>query len=290
MLFSTNTTIAVDREGVGLDRGIEMLLDAGFPALDLSFFKYRYFVMEDGYKETAKRIRSLAESRGAFFNQAHAPFGRYDTYVAEMVPDMPRIIEFAGLVGAKNLVVHPLIARRHYGYEREHFEMNMEFYSSLAPYAKNAGVKIAIENMWTTHPVTGVIVDSVCADPAELANYYDSLGDPDAFTVCLDLGHVALCGREPEDAIRVIGGDRLGAIHAHDVDYRSDLHTLPGQSRLNWDAICRALAEVGYSGEFTLESDNFPVRYGVEHLPTAFRFMADTARYYANLVDSYRAK
>ena len=290
MLFSTNTYIAVNREGVGLDRGLEMLLDAGFPALDLSFFKDIDYVTASDYKETAARIKNLVSSRGAVFNQAHAPMGAYKDYIANTVPKLPRIIEFCGLIGVKNLVVHPVIPGRHYGNEKAHFEENMEFYSSLAPYAKNAGVKIAIENMWTTHPVTGVIVDSVCADPHELASYYDTLADPEAFTVCLDLGHVALCGREPEDAIRVIGGERLGAIHAHDVDYSSDLHTLPGVSKLDFNKICRALADIDYKGDFTLECDNFPKNYGVDFLPTVFRFMADTARYWADKVDYYKSQ
>ena len=266
-----------------------MLMDAGFPALDLSFTRNYEYVMNDDYKATAKRIRELVNSRCAVFNQAHAPFGGgYAVYTEKTIPKLPRIIEFAGLVGVKNIIVHPIIEKRHYGYEKEHFEMNMEFYSSLAPYAKDAGVKIAIENMWDSHPVTKHICDSVCSDPHELARYYDELSDSEAFTVCLDIGHVALCGREPEDAIRIIGGARLGAIHAHDVNYREDLHTLPGVSRLNWNAICYALAEIGYMGDFTLECEGFPRNFDTEYLPTVLRFMADTARYYANKTESYK--
>ncbi len=96
-------------------------------------------------------------------------------------------------VGIRQVVVHPLQRGRYYGHEQELFDMNMEFYRSLAPYAREAGVRIAIENMWQNHPVNGHIVDDVCANPHELAAYYDTLDDPDCFTVCLDLGHVALC-------------------------------------------------------------------------------------------------
>jgi sugar phosphate isomerase/epimerase len=288
MLFSTNTTFATDRPDLGLFGGVEILIDGGFPALDLSFFNYD-FVMQDDYVNRAKSLRSLAQSHGAIFNQAHAPFGGgYEKYTTQTVPNLPRIFEFAGICGVKNIVVHPLQDGRYYGREEEFFERNMEFYSKLAPYAKSCGVKIAIENMWQRHPVTKAIVDDVCANPTELVRYYDTLSDPDAFTVCLDLGHVAICGREPEDAVRTIGHDRLGAIHAHDVDYVNDLHTLPGVSKLDYNAICHALADIDYQGDFTLEAESFAKKYPTDHLPAVIRFMADTARYYANKIEEYK--
>lgn len=289
MLFSTNINIVTARGDVGLYRGIEMLMDAGFPALDLSLFDYD-FVMADDYKETAKKLKSLVDSRGVIFNQAHAPFGGgYEKYTTQTIPNFPRVIEFAGLVGVKTLVVHPLQRGRYYGQEEELYELNMKFYSSLAPYAKAAGVKIGIENMWHNHPISGCIVDDTCANPHELARYYDSLNDPEAFTVCLDIGHVALCNREPEDAIKIIGHDRLGAIHAHDVDYVNDLHTLPGLGKINFDAVCRALADIDYTGDFTLET-KFTKNYPTEFMPTVVKFMADTARFYVDKIDAYRKK
>ena len=288
MLYSTNTTITIDRPEIGLFKGIEMFIDAGFPALDLSLFKYD-FVMAEDYKSTAKELKKLADSRGVIFNQAHAPFGGgYDKYTSVTVPNFPRIFEFCGLLGVKNIVVHPLQRGRYYGQEEILFEMNMEFYSKLAPYAKESGVKIAIENMWHNDPHNGRIVDDTCADPHELVRYYDTLNDPDAFTICLDFGHVGICGREPEDAIKIIGHNRLGAIHAHDVDYVNDLHTLPGLSKLNYDAICKSLAEINYVGEFTLESEKFAKNIPTELLPSALRFMAETAKFYANEVEKYK--
>ena len=288
MLYSTNTTITIDRPSIGLMKGIEMFIDAGFPALDLSFFNYG-FVMENDYKETAKRLKALVDSRGVIFNQAHAPFGGgFDKYTTETVPNLPRVFEFCGFLGIKNIVVHPLQRGRYYGQEEVLYELNMEFYSKLAPYAKDFGIKIAIENMWHNHPVNGRIVDDTCADPHELVRYYDSLNDPDAFTICLDLGHVGICGREPEDAIKIIGHDRLGAIHAHDVDYVNDLHTLPGLSKLNYDAICRSLAEIDYKGDFTLESEKFAKNIPDGNLPSALKFMAETAKFYAEQIECYK--
>lgn len=287
MLISTQTHVAVD--SFGLEKGIDLLIDAGYKCLDITLFTKDEFHMQDNYKETAKALKERALSKGAVFTQAHAPFGGgYENYTTRLIPQFPRVFEYAGLLGVKNVVVHPIQNGRYYGRAQELFEMNMEFYTSLKKYAQDSGVKIAIENMWQRHSQGGYICDDVCADPYELAKYYDELNDPQVFTVCLDLGHVALCGREPEDAIRIIGGQRLGALHVHDVDYKSDLHTLPGLGKINYNAVCKALAEVDYKGEFTLESDNFLVRYSNDFKPTAVKFMAECAQHYADLVESYR--
>ena len=219
----------------GIVRAVEMMIEAGYPAIDISMFDLNAPPFTDDYREIAATLRSMADAAGVKFVQAHAPFGGgYDRYLNELIPLFPRAFEFCSLLGIEHIVVHPIMRGHYYGHEQEHFEMNMKFYRAIAPLARTNKVKIAIENMWDTHPVTHRICDHVCADPYELCRYYDELADPEVFTICLDLGHVALCGREPEDAIRIIGRDRLGCIHAHDVDYISDLHTLPGTARLKW--------------------------------------------------------
>lgn len=288
MLLSTQTEIAVSR--LGLLDGVKLLMDAGYPALDLTMYSnMEQHVLAPDMKSVALQLRALADSRGVVFNQAHAPFGGgYENYTKNLVPLMPRVFEFASYIGAKQVIVHPLQKGRYYGNEAELFEMNCEFYKSLAPIAEHTGVKIAIENMWQRHPVTGRICDDVCADPKELAAYYDAQGRPDLFTVCLDIGHVTLCGREPEDAIRTIGHDRLGALHVHDTDYVNDSHTLPGIGAVNWDSVCKALADVDYKGEFTFEADAFLGNYDIDFLSTATKFMYDCGRHLVSRIERYR--
>ncbi len=285
MLYSSTTSGMISE--FGLDGGLELMMDAGFPAIDLNLGEENSFIFEENWRETADRIKALADSRGVVFNQAHAPFGGgYPHYTGVLVPQLPRVFDFSARIGVRQVVVHPLQTGRYYGHEKELFDMNMDFYRSLAPYAREAGVRIGIENMWQNHPVSGYIVDDVCANPHELAAYYDTLDDPDVFTVCLDIGHVALCGREPEDAVRILGHDRLGALHIHDVDYVHDLHNLPGMGNINWKAVCRALADIRYKGDMTLEAGRFLYHYDKAFRPTACRFMADCVRYLTEAVES----
>ena len=284
MLYSCQTCHLASR--LGIHAAVDAMLDAGYPALDISLFGNNAFMLADDWRETAQALRGKAEARGAVFNQAHAPFGGgFEHYTKNLIPTFPRVFEFCEELGVRQIVVHPLQQGRYYGRERELFNMNMDFYRSLVPLSDRHGIKIAIENMWQTHPVTHRICDDVCANPHELAAYYDTLNDPAHFTVCLDIGHVALCGREPEDAIRILGHDRLGALHVHDVDYVSDLHTIPYLGRVNWSNVVTALADIGYKGEFTMESDAFLARYPNDFLPSATKFMADTTKYLAEKLE-----
>ena len=287
MIFATQTDFLARK--YGLVRAVEMLIEAGYPAIDISMYYTDTCPFTDDYREVAAKLRAMADKAGVKFVQAHAPFGGgYDRYLNEHVPLFPRVFEFCSLLGIENIVVHPIMKGHYYGTEDEHFDMNMKFYHALAPLARTNKVKIAIENMWDRHPVTGRICDHVCADPHELVRYYDELSDPEVFTICLDIGHVALCGREPEDAVRIIGGERLGCIHAHDVDYISDLHTLPGACKIKWDNVARALGEIDYRGPFTMEADNFYLGFMEEQYPCVTKFMADTAKVISDKIDLYR--
>lgn len=293
MLYSTHTLTTARR--FGILRAVEMIADAGFPAIDISILNAPEeirFVTDDGYLDIAKELLSAAKSRGAVFNQAHAPFfGNSDgTYVGMIKELLPRCMDFCRSLGIPTIVVHPTHPY-YFGHEKEIFDENIKLYRSLAPYAKEYGVKIALENMWRRNRVSGVIIDSAYSSPAELVAAYDTLDDADAFTICLDIGHAALTGREPEDAIRTIGGDRLGALHVHDVDYVSDLHTLPGVvNKIRWDEVCRALGEINYKGDLTLEADGFLDGFDPSLTSDALVFMNKVTKNLADKVDSYRLK
>lgn len=286
MLFAQNTSFLTAKFGV--EKTVNMLADAGFPAVDITMTDPCDPPLCKDWRGMAKRLKDIADERGITYIQAHAPVGKWDHYIQNVIPMLPDVFEFAGILGIPNVVVHPIMRGYYYDDKAAMFSENIEFYKQIAPLAKKNGVKIGLENMWQRHRVSNQIRDCIGADPKELIALYETLSDPEAFTICLDMGHVALCGREPEDAIREIGGERLGCIHAHDVDYVDDLHVLPGMGKINWDKVCRALADVGYKGCFTLESGKTYKNFDDAQLPTLLKFMADTTRYLADKVESYK--
>jgi len=68
---------------------------------------------------------------------------------------------------------------------------------------------------------------------------------------CWDTGHGWLAGHPPESACRL--GAHLLTVHLHDNDGRRDLHLLPTEGSMAWEALVAGLREVGYAGPFMME-------------------------------------
>ena len=74
----------------------------------------------------------------------------------------------------------------------------------------------------------------------------------------------------------------------HDVNYREDNHTLPYQRSLDWEAITCALAQTGYTGDFTFEADNFLRPFPKELQPNGSVLMAQVGRYLIARIEAQR--
>jgi len=274
---------------------VALLKDVGFTAIDWSFFemlKGEGVWCTDAWEAAAKTLREAADQAGIVFNQAHAPFPtsrgteEFDTVMLEWIK---RAIRVSAILGVKNIVVHPMTHFSYKEHREELFEKNVALYKSLMPLCEELDICVCTENMWTRDPNRGYIVDHMCAQPAEFAAMIDAVDNPH-LRGCLDVGHCALVGIDPCEAVRVLGHDRLKALHVHDVDYLSDCHTLPYMEKLDFERICKALGEIDYTGDLTLEANNFIKSFPKELLPEACRLMAKTAAYLADRIDYYRVK
>ena len=262
---------------------VRMNLEAGFEAIDYSMYNGDEAVFSAGGVLLAKELRRLAVSYGAVFNQAHAPFTRFKIGAENndknraIYYSVLKAIDIAAELGAGVIVVHPAVICPHLSAD-DRFEMNMEFYSKVLPRAKNLGVKIAIENLWTRHKDNpDRIVKSVCSDAAELIRYVDGMADP-SVVACLDIGHAGLVGESADSMIRALGS-RIGALHVNDNDFLKDRHIMPYTGGVNFDRVIRALASVGYKGDITLESNYFLDTFPDALVPAGLSFMAKTAGY-----------
>lgn len=292
MLLSTQTDNVFAK--CGIDEGLKVFAKAGYDALDYSMFGMTgddHFLNNCDVEAFAKELRGKAEAVGLRFNQAHAPFPCWrngdEAYNTKMPTRLANSIRIAGILGAKAIVVHP-IAYIKPGDEQKAF--NFELYRSLEGVAREYGTKIALENMWGYDNRRGYILPNVCSFARDLCEYYDDLAAPDAYTVCLDLGHCGLVGEEPDDAIRILGKERLGALHIHDNTYRADNHTIPYDygCKMNWDNITKALGEIDYQGDFTYEADAFLGRFPAADIQVAVNFMANLGRMLMAKIDAAR--
>ena len=258
-LVTLTSTIS---ERFGDRTAVRLIKEGGFDAIDYSMFSITREdspLVQADYREYAAGLREYAKNLGIGFSQGHAPFPTYkvgdDPYNERLFSLLVRSLEVSSLLGIKRLVVHPVHPTQ-LPPGRGKKEFNMEFYGRLLPYAKEYGVVICLENMFSFDSVRGCIVPNVCSLAEEFVDFLDSL-DSEWFTACLDVGHCVLVGEKPEDAIRTLGGDRLKALHIHDNNYRADQHLFPYFGKIDWDAVTAALREIGYQGEFTFEADGF---------------------------------
>ncbi len=243
-------------------KAIELIAKAGFDAIDYTMStlaKDGKVLDSDNYKDYVNELCETAKRNDIIFNQGHAVtgVGIDDPEIAYKIlaEKNIRCLEIAGLMGMKTLVVHPYGTSKYISREEEALERNIKYFNILLPYAEEYGVKIACENMWCGDGKRKIKRGSIFSNPHEHARFVDEMNS-EFFVACLDLGHTSLDGREPQDSIRVLG-NRLGALHVHDNDYLDDMHTLPGLSEMNWEEITKALAEVNYQGDFTLETNHF---------------------------------
>ncbi len=277
------TTSAPAFRAVGEIKGIDMLAQAGFDAIDFTLCDMgdpshpRNSCDISAYTASLRRIASDA---GILFRQAHGPMPCMipgnDDFNRMILPTIHRAIRIAGALGAKVIVLHPIISAD--GGEAQK-AANLTFFSALSPIAEDSGIKIAIENTCTADPVTGRRLPNGCSFGWELRELIDALGTAH-FTACLDVGHNAIAGEDPACAIRALDKERLEALHIHDNDGIHDQHLLPCSPGcvLDWDTITAALGEIGYAGDFTFEADSYTAPFDPFTLPSALRHMTELGR------------
>ena len=67
--------------------------------------------------------------------------------------------------------------------------------------------------------------------------------------------------------IKLLGRERLQALHVHDNNFKEDNHALPYTMRIHFDDVTQALREIGYQGDMTFETNSL-----CAHLPTVAQF------------------
>lgn len=291
MILSQTTACA---NKFGDDQAIKLIANAGFDAVDFDMSALKNddsILLQDNFKSYIEMLLDTAKKHNVFFNQGHAVGSIQHMDKTEsikiLVERNVRALEIAGLIGIKTLVIHPVQSGDYIGNEQYVFEENLKYFNALLPYAHEYGVKLACENMWCGNKKKGIRTGSVCSNPYEHAYYVDAVAD-DMFVACLDLGHSSIAGREAQDCIKVLG-KRLGALHVHDNDYLDDMHTLPGLSEMNWEEITKALADVDYEGDFTLETDHFfDSLFTMEETKCGLRLAALIGRKMINKIEGYK--
>ena len=244
---------------IGEERAIELYGKAGFDAWDFSMFSMARFdwankcVIENGhplrsdnYLAYARKLKLIGLDNGMVCNQSHAPF---PSHIPGIRSYLKRAIECTAEAGGNICIIHPVNA--------DTPEKNAEFYHELLPFAKECGVKIATENMWSWDSKKDQASAAACSSPKSFCDHITAANDP-YLVACLDIGHAEMRGLDTT-AVEMIHalGDSLQALHIHDNDKWHDSHQIPFSMDIDFPPIVKALKDIDYKGYFTLEADTY---------------------------------
>lgn len=260
----------------------------GYDAVDYQNFsteptKGLYALSDAEFESFLQNERSLAQSIGLEIIQTHGvwPYDdcNKDEYDARFLATI-KSIKGSALIGAKYVVLHPYMPSmwNPSNTHKEDIKANIEYHKKLLPYAKEYGVKIAIENMPLNHMPCGTV--------NELVNCVDAV-DSEYFVACLDTGHCNMSGEpgvegeSPADAVRKLG-NRLACLHIHDNDSSDDQHLFPYLGKINWDEFLTALKGINYTGPINFECRPPVTPSNLQ--PTVEKWLSEIGKHFAKTV------
>lgn len=212
---------------------------AGIEAMEISTTYDKYADLD------YDQIGEWAKEYGITLWSFHLPFGPFEEIDLSR-PDLwekslayfESLIQKATSIGIHRFIVHPSgepIAeedrptRLHWG---------KRSLAELAEIAAAYDAVIAVENL----PRTCLGRNS--QEMLELISAHPAL------RICFDTNH--LLGEDPVEFVQKVGKHFI-TMHVSDYDFLNERHWLPGEGKLDWQALLAALEAVGYSGPWLYE-------------------------------------
>lgn len=243
-------------------------MDLGFPHLSYdpkaqAILPSRYDLPVEEFMQPYLNMKAAADKYGVGIAHAHAPFPIWrkgeEVHNAFMMTALEKVMRTCAAVGCPAVVIHPVTRSS----KQAEWETNLQLYRALIPLAKETGVKICLENLFTVG--TGRVLAGVCADADEAVRYIDTLNaeaGADCFGFCFDVGHANLLHKNMQHYLETLG-HRLTCLHIHDNDGQNDLHMAPyTQTRyykscscaLDWELFIAGLRSINYRGSLCFET------------------------------------
>ncbi len=198
-----------------------------------------------GDEATASTLRSAAEKAGipihsVIYGGWGAPLSDPDPAVVERgMRETRAAMQSAKWVGAENILLVPAIVTPKTRYT-EAYARSQKQIRALIPTAEKLNIMICVEEVW----------NKFLQSPLEFARYIDEFRHP-LVQAYFDVGNVVINGY-PEDWILTLG-KRIKKIHLKDFKRSGSqwVNLLDGD--VDWHAVRRALAEIGYTGFMNTE-------------------------------------
>jgi sugar phosphate isomerase/epimerase len=228
------------------DKILEECRLSGIECVELSF-PLKYFE-ETNFVDEGIRYKESAARAGVELWSIHLPYGEKVDISSRVKENRNYGIEYyskligtASLMGVKVAVMHPSYEPISEEERKERIAISRESIEILAETAKDAGMKLAVEDL----PRTGL-----GNKPSELVELIK--GVPNA-GVCFDTNHSMIV--DNPTYLKTLQKNRLPiyTLHLSDYDFAEERHRLPGDGINDWNKIFDLLEEAGYRGPLMYE-------------------------------------
>ena len=174
----------------------------------------------------------------------------------------PKSMELCSFFECSYIVIHGFKLAKNLGSEEAEWSETERFIHSIAPMAKEMGITICIENLYSS--VGKHIVEGPCCNVGKAVERIDRINDrygAEVLGFCFDTGHANLARLDFEDFMTRLG-HRLKVFHIHDNDGVGDLHQIPftftktreNQPSTDWEGFVRGLRAMGFDKVLSFET------------------------------------
>ena len=263
------------------EEGFVMLAQAGFSCADFSlndYLKNTNIYQSELNMFCDRSVQELeaffaphkkgAQAAGIQIQQMHMPYPVYVPTGSRELNDYlwqevgPKSMALCAYLECPYIVIHGFKLARFLGSEEKEWAQTEKFIDSIAPYAKETGITICIENLYDG--VGGHLVEGPCCDAEKAAERIDRINEKyraEVLGFCFDTGHANLTGLDMEAFITRLG-HRMKVLHIHDNDGIMDLHQIPftftktreNKVSTDWDGFIRGLKNIHYKNVLNFET------------------------------------
>lgn len=292
--------------------GFSMLKRAGFSCVDFSLNYYltntSLYQMEknDFFDQSEEQLEQYftphkrgAREAGIRIHQMHMPYPIYipngkkelNDYLWQVVA--PKSMRLCAFFECPYIVIHGFKLAKNLGSEEAEWQWTERFIHSVAPAARELGITICIENLYSS--VGGHIVEGPCCDVKKAVERIDRINEQykaEVLGFCFDTGHANLVGIDFEDFIRTLG-QRLKVLHIHDNDGMRDLHQIPftftktreNKTSTDWDGFVRGLCAIGFDKVLSFETAPVVSAFPKDMKEDVLTFIARIGRHFAESLE-----
>lgn len=294
------------------EEGFTMLRRAGFTCADFNLNGYLsnellyQFELNSFFDQSVSELehffaphKQAAAAAGIVINQMHMPYPIYVPKADQEINDYlwsqvaPKSMAVCHYLNCKYIVIHGFKLARFFGSEELEWQETERFIDSIAPMAKEFGITICTENIYTNRG--NHIIEGPCSDAKKAVARIDRMNEKygaEVMGFCYDTGHANLIGIDMEDFIVTLG-KRLKVLHIHDNDGISDLHQIPftfTKSRENisstdWSGFIRGLQKISFDGVLSFETAPVLSAFPTVMRQDVLRFIAQIGSYFAEKIE-----